>query len=111
MAVKKKTTAKKAKPEPKAKAAKAPKAKKPKAAAKTKAKVTAKVSSVADDLRAKSGDELGDRLVKLQKEQFNLRFQRANGQLEKTSRVRVVRREIARIHTILNEQRRRAAEG
>jgi large subunit ribosomal protein L29 len=46
--------------------------------------------------------------VKLKKEQFNLRFQRANGQLENTHRVRVVRKDIARIQTVLTEQRRKA---
>jgi large subunit ribosomal protein L29 len=69
----------------------------------------AKASSKADDLRAKTADELGTELVKLKKEAFNLRFQRANGQLEKTNRVREVRRTIARIETILTEQRRKAA--
>jgi len=53
-------------------------------------------------------DELGDQLVQLKKESFNLRFQRANGQLEKTSRAREVRRTIARIETVLTEQRRKA---
>ncbi len=67
-----------------------------------------KDSNAADDLRMKSADELADRLTKLKKEQFNLRFQRANGQLENTGRVRTVRREIARITTILTEQRRKA---
>jgi large subunit ribosomal protein L29 len=62
----------------------------------------------AADLRPQSADELGDALAKLKKEQFNLRFQRANGQLENTSRVRVVRREIARIRTVIAEQRRNA---
>jgi large subunit ribosomal protein L29 len=62
----------------------------------------------ADDYRGKSADELSDQLVKLKKEQFNLRFQRANGQLEKTNRVRVVRKEIARIQTVMTEQRRKA---
>ena len=62
----------------------------------------------ADDYRGKSADELSDQLVKLKKEQFNLRFQRANGQLEKTNRVRIVRKEIARIQTVMTEQRRRA---
>jgi large subunit ribosomal protein L29 len=77
---------------------------------KTKAaKMTAKTSSKADDYRGKTADELGTELVKLKKESFNLRFQRANGQLEKTNRVRVVRRTIARIETILTEQRRKAA--
>ena len=77
---------------------------------KTKAaKMTAKTSSKADDYRGKTADELGTELVKLKKESFNLRFQRANGQLEKTNRVREVRRTIARIETILTEQRRKAA--
>jgi len=67
-----------------------------------------KNANTADDLRLKSGDELADRLGKLKKEQFNLRFQRANGQLENTGRIRIVRREIARIETILTEQRRKA---
>ncbi len=69
---------------------------------------TAKVSSVADEFRTKSLDELADQMTKLKKEQFNLRFQKANGQLEKTSRIRAVRRDIARIQTILAEQRRKA---
>ena len=71
-------------------------------------KTSAKTSSKADDYRLKSADELGDQLVKLKKEAFNLRFQRANGQLEKTNRVREVRRTIARIETVLTEQRRKA---
>ena len=71
-------------------------------------KTSAKTSSKADDFRAKSTDELGDQLVQLKKEAFNLRFQRANGQLEKTNRVREVRRTIARIETVLTEQRRKA---
>ena len=81
----------------------------PKAKSKAKeAAASAKVSSKADDFRAKSADELADQLAKLKKEQFNLRFQRANGQLEKTNRIRVVRKDIARIQTILMEQRRKA---
>jgi large subunit ribosomal protein L29 len=68
----------------------------------------AKKTTTADDFRAKTADELADQLVKLKKEQFNLRFQRANGQLEKTNRVRNVRKEIARIETVLTEQRRKA---
>ena len=60
------------------------------------------------DFRAKSADELSDQLSKLKKEQFNLRFQRANGQLEKTNRVREVRKQIARIMTVMSEQRRKA---
>jgi large subunit ribosomal protein L29 len=84
-----------------------------KAAAKTsKAKKVAssKTSSKADDFRAKTGDELGTQLTGLKKEQFNLRFQRANGQAENTGRIRVLRRNIARIETILTEQRRKAAK-
>jgi large subunit ribosomal protein L29 len=73
-----------------------------------KTKMSAKTASAADEFRARTADELGDQLAKLKKEQFNLRFQRANGQLEKTSRVGVVRKDIARIMTILNEQRRKA---
>jgi len=53
------------------------------------------------DLRGKTGDELRDQLLELKKEQFNLRFQKATGQLENTARVREVRRDIARIKTIL----------
>ena len=56
------------------------------------------------DLRAKSPDELNDMLIGLRREQFNLRFQRATGQLESTSRIRVIRRDIARIKTILGER-------
>ncbi|MBP7339922.1 50S ribosomal protein L29 [Niveispirillum sp.] len=58
----------------------------------------------ATDLRGKSTDELNDQLLQLKKEQFNLRFQKASGQLENTARVRVVRRDIARIKTILGQQ-------
>ena len=58
----------------------------------------------ASDHRAKTPDELKDHLLSLKKEQFNLRFQRATQQLEKTGRVREVRREIARIKTILGQK-------
>jgi large subunit ribosomal protein L29 len=61
------------------------------------------------DVRAKTLDELKDQLASLRKEQFNLRFQRASGQLENTSRVRDVRRDIARILTVLGERRRAAS--
>ena len=61
------------------------------------------------DLRAKTEDELKTQLMDLRKESFNLRFQRASGQLENTSRVREVRRTIARIKTILNERTRAAS--
>ena len=59
------------------------------------------------EFRDKSVDQLGDELTRLRKEQFNLRFQRTSGQLENTARFRVVRRDIARIMTVL---RLRAAE-
>ena len=55
-------------------------------------------------------DQLDDQLVKLKKEQFNLRFQRASGQLENTSRVRPVRRDIARILTVARARKRGGAE-
>jgi large subunit ribosomal protein L29 len=55
----------------------------------------------AEDFRVKTPDQLKTDLVQLQKEQFNLRFQRASGQLENTARVRAVRRDIARIKTFL----------
>lgn len=55
----------------------------------------------AEELRGKSRDQLQEELVTLKKEQFNLRFQRASGQLENTARVRQVRRDIARIKTVL----------
>ena len=64
----------------------------------------------AAELRAKSEDELTSQLLEFKKEQFNLRFQRATGQLENTARFRQVRRDIARIRTILG-QRRQAAAG
>ena len=58
----------------------------------------------AEALRAKTPDELKTQLVELKKEQFNLRFQTAGGQVENPSRARVVRREIARIKTVLGQQ-------
>ena len=58
----------------------------------------------AEDIRAKTQDQLTDDLAALKKEQFNLRFQKATGQLEKTARVRQVRRDIARIKTIAAEK-------
>ena len=57
-----------------------------------------------EDVRAKNDGELETELLRLKKEQFNLRFQRATGQLENTSRVRSVRRDIARVHTILKQR-------
>jgi large subunit ribosomal protein L29 len=65
----------------------------------------------ASDLRTRSDDELSEQVNNLGKEIFNLRFQRASGQLENTARVRQVRREIARINTVLGERRRRASQG
>ncbi|MAN74472.1 MAG: 50S ribosomal protein L29 [Henriciella sp.] len=62
------------------------------------------------DLRSKSADQLKDQLVQLKKEQFNLRFQQATGQLEKTARVKEVRRDIARVKTLLAEQAKAEAE-
>ena len=59
----------------------------------------------AGDARVMTPDQLSDELMKLKKEQFNLRFQRATGQLENTSRVREVRRDIARIKTIARQKR------
>ncbi|HEY1720517.1 MAG TPA: 50S ribosomal protein L29 [Magnetospirillaceae bacterium] len=58
------------------------------------------------DLKVQTPDQLTDRLLDLKKEQFNLRFQKASGQLENTARVRQVRREIATIRTLLGERNR-----
>ena len=66
--------------------------------------------TVASDLRARTPDELATLLLDLRKEQFNLRFQRATGQMEGTARIRVVRREIARIKTIQAERKRSATK-
>ncbi len=63
----------------------------------------------AADVRAKSDDELKEMVLDLRKEQFNLRFQRASGQLEATGRIKAVRRDIARAKTILGERQRAAA--
>ncbi len=59
----------------------------------------------AEDFRAKTDDELTTSLLALKKEQFNLRFQQATGQLESTGRIREVRRDIARLKTVVNERR------
>ena len=61
------------------------------------------------DLRDMTPDQLEDELLKLKKEQFNLRFQMATGQLENTARIRQVRRDIARIQTIAHEKQAEAA--
>ncbi len=67
--------------------------------------------SKAPELRTKTADELTGMLLDLRKEQFNLRFQRATGQQEGFSQVRVVRREIARVKTVMTERRRSAGKG
>ena len=64
-----------------------------------------KTNQRVSDLKAMTVDQLQEELVKLKKEQFNLRFQRATGQLENTSRVRAVRRDIARIQTVASVKR------
>jgi large subunit ribosomal protein L29 len=61
-----------------------------------------------DDLRVMSPDQLDDELIRLKKEQFNLRFQRATGQLANTVRVREVRRDIARVKTVALAKKRAA---
>jgi large subunit ribosomal protein L29 len=63
----------------------------------------------AEEVRAKTPDELSDALIELKKEAFNLRFQRATGQLENTARMRKVRRDIARIKTVLRVNARAAS--
>ncbi len=63
----------------------------------------------ASDLRTKTVDELKDSLMDLRKERFNLRFQKASGQLENTARARQVRRDIARIKTILRDMQQAAS--
>ena len=63
------------------------------------------------DLRVMSDDQLNDEVLRMKKEQFNLRFQRATGQLENTSRVREVRRDIARAKTIASQKRASAKKG
>jgi large subunit ribosomal protein L29 len=67
------------------------------------------MASKVTELRAKSADQLNERLVELKKTQFNLRFQRASGQLENTAQVRTVRREIAAIKTVLGQRARTTA--
>jgi large subunit ribosomal protein L29 len=62
----------------------------------------------ASDLKTKTPDELKTELVTLKREVFNLRFQKASGQLENTARVRTVRRDIARIQTVLGGKSQRA---
>ena len=61
------------------------------------------------DLRSQTTDQLADELLKLKKEQFNLRFQAATGQMEKTHRVSEVRKDIARISSLLRDKQRASA--
>ena len=63
-----------------------------------------------NELRDKSADQLAEELIKLKKEAFNLRFQKATGQLENTARVRFIRRSIARVATVITEKAAQAAE-
>ncbi|MDP1668709.1 50S ribosomal protein L29 [Phaeovulum sp.] len=63
----------------------------------------------AQELKAKTPDQLRDELLALKKEAFNLRFRQATGQLEDTSRMRLVRRDVARIKTVLNQKAAEAA--
>ena len=77
-------------------------------------KATAKATkeagkSAASELMTKTPDQLRDSLVALKKEAFNLRFQQATGQLENTARMRTVRRDVARIMTVLNQKAAEAA--
>ncbi|SFR06846.1 50S ribosomal protein L29 [Poseidonocella sedimentorum] len=64
----------------------------------------------ANELRDKTPDQLREQLTALKKEAFNLRFQQATGQLEGTARMRTVRRDVARVKTILNQKAAAAAE-
>ena len=68
------------------------------------------MAKTTDDLKVKTDDQLSEQLGELKREAFNLRFQAATSQLEKPSRVRVVRRSIARIKTVQNERARSAAK-
>ncbi len=68
-------------------------------------------AKTATDFRSKSPEQLKEDLLQLKKEQFNLRFQVATGQLEKTARIKIVRRDIARVQTILRELARETVQG
>ncbi len=78
--------------------------------AKTATKAAKTSGSKADDLRAKTDDQLETQLGELKREQFNLRFQSATNQLERPARIREVRREIARIQTLRGERARASAK-
>ena len=73
------------------------------------AKAKAKTKQTAQDLRAKSDDELKKQLVDLKKQQLNLRFQKSGGQLTNTAEIRAVRREVARVKTIVGQKKTGAA--
>ena len=64
-----------------------------------------KTSSRLSDIRVMTEDQLNDEVLKLKKERFNLRFQKASGQLQDTARVRVVRRDVARVMTVTAQKR------
>ena len=64
----------------------------------------------AEDIRTMTEDQIEDEILSLKKEKFNLRFQRATSQLEKPARVREVRRDIARLKTVLNQKTKKAKE-
>ena len=82
-----------------------------KTATKTAAEASAKTSvSKAEDMRAKTDDQLETQLGELKREQFNLRFQAATNQLERPARIREVRRDIARIQTLQGERARAGAK-
>lgn len=70
-----------------------------------------KMAMDAKELRGKTPDQLRDELARLKKEAFNLRFQQATGQMENTARMRAVRRDAARVLTVLNEKAAQAATG
>ena len=70
-----------------------------------------KTTSRLSDLRVMTEDQLSDEALKLKKEQFNLRFQKASGQLQDTARVRVVRRDLARVKTIAAQKLAEKKEG
>ncbi|MGY9019413.1 MAG: 50S ribosomal protein L29 [Alphaproteobacteria bacterium] len=65
----------------------------------------------AADIRTKTEDELKEQIQELKKEALNLRFQRASGQLEATARIRQVRKDIARVRTVMGERRQAAVQG
>ena len=69
-----------------------------------KAVITEKIKTIVEDLKAKSVAELNEELVAAKKELFNLRFQNATNQLDNTSRIKEVRKNIARIQTVITEQ-------